>query len=66
MSAAPPEITGGKPRLLHTVRHAAEALDLGVSTVWAMIAAGKIRTVRLGRSRRIPDEELRRIAGGAT
>jgi excisionase family DNA binding protein len=64
MSATPPEVTGGKPRLLHSVRHAAEALDLGVSTVWAMIARGEIRTVQIGRSRRVPDEELKRIAGG--
>jgi excisionase family DNA binding protein len=60
-----PETAAGKRRLLHSVRHTAEALDLGVSTVWAMIARGEIRTVQIGRSRRVPDEELKRIAGGA-
>jgi excisionase family DNA binding protein len=41
-------------RLLHTVPHAAQLLDIGVSTVWKLIAEGKLPTVRIGRSRRIP------------
>jgi excisionase family DNA binding protein len=63
MSAAPPEVTSGKPRLLHSVRHAAEALDLGPSTVWKLISDGKLETVRIGRSRRITDRSLRQFAG---
>jgi excisionase family DNA binding protein len=50
-------------RLLHTVRHAAELLDIGVSTVWKLIAEGKLQTVRIGRSRRIPNEVLVKLAG---
>jgi excisionase family DNA binding protein len=50
-------------RLLHTVGHAAELLDIGVSTVWKLIADGKLPTVRIGRSRRIPNEALVRLAG---
>jgi excisionase family DNA binding protein len=62
-------LTAPKPapdRVLYSIKHAAEQLDCGVSTIWSWIAAGKIRTVKLGRSRRIPHEELERIAGGAT
>ena len=50
-------------QLLHTVPHAAAMLDLGVSTVWKLIAEGKLPTVRIGRSRRIPHEALVRLAG---
>jgi excisionase family DNA binding protein len=49
-------------RLLHTVPHAAGLLDVGVSTVWKLITDGKLETVRLGRSRRIPHEALVRLA----
>lgn len=50
--------------LLYSVRSAAARLSVGQSTLWAMIAAGKLKTVRLGRSRRIPHSELERIAEG--
>jgi excisionase family DNA binding protein len=50
-------------RLLHTVPHAAQLLDISVSTVWKLIAEGKLPTVRIGRSRRIPHEALVRLAG---
>jgi excisionase family DNA binding protein len=58
------ELALNKPeRLLHTVPHAAAILDLGVSTIWKLIAEGKLPTVRIGRSRRIPHEALVRLAG---
>jgi excisionase family DNA binding protein len=60
MSAAAPD---NFDRLLHTVPHAAELLDIGVSTVWKLIAEGKLPTVRIGRSRRIPHEALVRLSG---
>jgi excisionase family DNA binding protein len=50
-------------RLLHTVPHAAQLLDIGVSTVWKLIAEGKLPTVRIGRSRRIPHEALVKLSG---
>jgi excisionase family DNA binding protein len=53
----------GPDRLLHTIPHAAAMLDLGVSTVWKLIAEGKLPTVQIGRSRRIPHEALVRLAG---
>jgi excisionase family DNA binding protein len=65
-SATSPMTAERPARLLYSIKHAAEKLDLGVSTIWSMIARGEIRTVQIGRSRRIPDEELKRIAGGAS
>jgi excisionase family DNA binding protein len=50
-------------RLLHSVPHAAELLDIGVSSVWKLIAEGKLLTVRIGRSRRIPHGSLVKLAG---
>lgn len=45
-------------RLVYSIPHSAEMLDLGVSTVWALIAAGKLSPVKIGRSTRIPHSEL--------
>jgi excisionase family DNA binding protein len=61
------EPTSDKPdRLLHSVPHAAQLLDIGVSTVWKLIADGELPTVRIGRSRRIPHESLVKLAGDST
>jgi excisionase family DNA binding protein len=57
------EPSSEKPvRLLHSVSETAELLAIGVSTVWKLIADGKLETVRIGRSRRIPHEALVRLA----
>jgi excisionase family DNA binding protein len=50
-------------RLLYSVPRAAELLDIGVSTIWALIADGKLETVRIGRSRRITHASLAKLAG---
>jgi excisionase family DNA binding protein len=50
-------------KLLYSVPHAAELLDIGTSTVWKLIAEGKLPTVRIGRSRRVPREALVKLAG---
>ena len=47
-------------RLL-TVEKAAELLALGKSTLWAHVASGGIRSIRLGRGLRIPSSELARV-----
>ena len=47
-------------RVLLRVDEAAQMLSLGRSTLYAMAAAGTIPTVRVGRSLRIPREELNR------
>ena len=50
-------------QLLYRVTRAAQLLDIGVSTVWALIAAGKLQTIKIGRSTRIPHSELVKLAG---
>ena len=54
------------PPLLHSVSEAARLLGIGQSTCWAMIARGQLKTIAIGRSRRIPHTELERIAGGGS
>lgn len=44
------------------VREAAEFLRLGRSTVYALMDAGKLGYVRIGRSRRIPRRALVELA----
>ena len=43
---------------------AAAELNLSLSTVRAMVRDGRIRSTRVGRSVRIPVDELRRVAAG--
>jgi excisionase family DNA binding protein len=40
-------------RILYSIPHAAQRLDLGVSTVWKLLKEGRLESVRVGRSRRI-------------
>ena len=46
------------PRLLLTIDLAAQELSLSRSKVYELLAAGEIRSVRIGRSRRIPRQYL--------
>ena len=41
-------------RLLFTPEHAADKLDVGRTTVYALMATGELRSVKIGRSRRVP------------
>ena len=43
-----------EPRLLLTPEQAAETLGLGSSSVYELMRARQIRSVKIGRSRRIP------------
>ncbi len=45
-------------QLLLTPERAAERLDLGRTTVYALIASGELGSVKIGRSRRIPIDAL--------
>lgn len=45
------------------VRELAKLMRVSERTVWRQIAAGKVRTVRMGRAVRIPISEVRRIVG---
>ncbi|GAA2510107.1 helix-turn-helix domain-containing protein [Pilimelia columellifera] len=46
-------------KLLYDPREAARVLSLGRSTVYELMASGRLRSIRVGRSRRIPAEALR-------
>ncbi|ETA03993.1 transcriptional regulator [Frankia sp. CcI156] len=54
-------------KLLLTPAEAAEILAVGRSTVYELLAAGDLESVRIGRSRRIPraalDAFVRRLRG---
>ena len=49
------------PALLLTIREAAKALRLGRSTIYELIAAGEIEAVHIGRSARVPADEIERF-----
>lgn len=51
--------------LLHSINDACRRLSIGRSWLYAEIAAGRIKTAKLGRRTLIPDTELRRVAGEA-
>jgi excisionase family DNA binding protein len=46
-------------RLLLTISDAATALSVGRTTVYALIAAGELPVVHIGRSSRVPAEAIR-------
>lgn len=46
------------PRVLLTVEAAAERLSVGRTTMYALIKAGQVATVRVGHLRRVPTEAL--------
>jgi excisionase family DNA binding protein len=53
-------------RLAYKPQAAADALDISRAQLYRLIAAGEIRTITIGRSRRVPRSELERIlADGA-
>lgn len=51
-------ITEIRPRVLLTVEEAARQLSIGRSTMYALIKAGHIATVRVGHLRRVPAAAL--------
>lgn len=52
--------------VLATVVDAAEYLNVGRSTIYGLMDVGKIAYVKIGRCRRIPWEELERVAREGT
>lgn len=46
------------PRMLHPVGEVAEQLGVGITTAKALIKSGELRSVKIGRSRRVPDDAL--------
>ena len=59
-----PSDEGWLPPVFLTVTEAAAKLSRHRSAVLRMLHAGKLRSVRLGRSYRIPEAEVHRIAAG--
>jgi excisionase family DNA binding protein len=54
-------------QLLYKPENAGAILDLGRTTVYALMATGELRSVKIGRSRRVPadalDEYVKKLAG---
>jgi excisionase family DNA binding protein len=48
-------------KFLHSINEAAQLLGIGRSSLYALIAAGEVGTVKIGRRSLIADEELRRF-----
>ncbi|MFJ4794138.1 helix-turn-helix domain-containing protein [Kitasatospora purpeofusca] len=46
-------------RILYRAAEVVEQLGLGLTTVKALIASGELRSIKIGRSRRVPDDALR-------
>jgi excisionase family DNA binding protein len=55
----------GEP-LNYPVDAAAWAIGIGRSTLWEMIKRGHVQTVKIGRRRLIPKEEVHRIRSGTS
>ncbi|MDI5938670.1 MULTISPECIES: helix-turn-helix domain-containing protein [Micromonospora] len=57
-------------RVVLTIEEAAQRLGIGRTTMYALIKAGQIRTVRIGRLHRVPtfslDEYVRSLLGDST
>jgi excisionase family DNA binding protein len=51
-----------RPALL-TVKQAARVLNLGRSTVYQLIADGRLEVVHIGRSTRVPTDAIGRLIG---
>ena len=49
-------------KLLYTPEEAAELLGIGRTRLFELIAKGRLESVRLGRSRRVPGDALRSFA----
>jgi excisionase family DNA binding protein len=53
-------------QLLHTPEQAADVLSISRTRVYELMAAGDLKSVKLGRSRRIPDTALRAFVDSLT
>lgn len=65
---ARPSVAATKPSVspvVMTVNEAAASLRMARSSIYKLIAAKRIKTVKFGRSRRIPVAELQRLAATA-
>jgi excisionase family DNA binding protein len=62
-------VTGPIPKLLLSPEEAADVLSIGRTRVYRLIATGELRSMLIGRSRRIPSSALvefvRQLEAGA-
>lgn len=56
--------TGAGPRLLLTVEEAASRLNIGRTTMYALVSSGAVEPVTIGRLRRVPSECLDNFVAG--
>ena len=54
------------PKLAYSIREACEASSLGKTTIYSLIAAGRLKAVRVGSRRIIPADSLRALINGHT
>jgi excisionase family DNA binding protein len=52
------------PKLAYSIREACRASSLGRSTLYAHIAAGRLRAIRVGGRTLIPAESLKALVAG--
>jgi excisionase family DNA binding protein len=52
------------PKLAYSIKEACEASSLGRTTLYALIAANRLRAVRIGGRTVIPAESLLKLIGG--
>lgn len=57
MTADQPPTTRA-PRVMLTVEQAAQALSIGRTTAYALIKSGELRSLLIGRLRRVPLDEI--------
>lgn len=51
-------------RIVLTIEEAAECLGIGRTLMYALVTAGEVESVRIGRLRRIPADALDRYVAG--
>lgn len=54
------------PRIMLTAEQAADALGIGRTTVYALIKSGELRSLLIGRLRRIPLDEVEAFSARLT
>ncbi|MFC8201333.1 helix-turn-helix domain-containing protein [Streptomyces sp. NPDC057298] len=47
------------PRILYPIDEAAQQLGVGLTTAKSLIKSGELRSVKIGRARRVPADALR-------
>jgi excisionase family DNA binding protein len=56
--------TPTSPKLAYSIREACVASSLGRTTIYGLIAAGRLRTIRIGGRTIIPAESLHALLAG--